>query len=97
MNDYLRIWSVDFGKIISVGGGLGALQFFCHLKKALELSISVTMSPLATFEDNWVDTITPGEKTKNNKQTNKRASVICLLAKNTKFQVFVDVSLKLLQ
>ena len=25
--------SVDFGKIISVGGGLGALQFFGSLKK----------------------------------------------------------------
>ena len=29
--------SVDFGKIFSVGGGLGALQFFGHLKRVLEL------------------------------------------------------------
>ena len=41
--------SVDFGKIISVGGGLGALQFFWSLKRALELFISLRMSPLATF------------------------------------------------
>ena len=33
--------SGDYGKTISVGGGLGALQFFCHLKRALELFISV--------------------------------------------------------
>ena len=44
-----EFWSVDFGKIISVGGGLGALQFFGHLKRALELFISVRMSPLARF------------------------------------------------
>ena len=25
-------WSDDFGKMISVGGGLGALQFFWSLK-----------------------------------------------------------------
>ena len=30
-------------------GGVGALQFFGHLKRALELFISVRMSPLATF------------------------------------------------
>ena len=29
--------------------GLGALQFFGHLKRGLELFISVRMSPLATF------------------------------------------------
>ena len=27
-----EFWSVDFGKIISVGGGLGTLQFFWSLK-----------------------------------------------------------------
>ena len=72
-------------------------NFFGHLKRALELFISVRMSPLATFWDSWVDTITPGGKNKTNKQTNKHASVICLLAKNTKFYIFVDKSLKLLQ
>ena len=41
--------SDDFGKVIIVGGGLGALQFFGHLKRALELFISVRMSPLARF------------------------------------------------
>ena len=34
---------------MSMGGGLGALQFFGHLKRALELLISVRMSLLATF------------------------------------------------
>ena len=29
---------------MSVGGGLGALQFFGHLKRVLELLISVPMS-----------------------------------------------------
>ena len=32
-----EFWSSDFGKIISVGEGLGALHFFGHLKRALEL------------------------------------------------------------
>ena len=44
-----EFWSGDFGKIISVGGGQGALQFFGHLKRALELFISIRMSPLAIF------------------------------------------------
>ena len=39
---------LTLGKM-SVGGGLGALQFFGYLKRALELFISVRMSPLATF------------------------------------------------
>ena len=30
-----EFWSSDFGKKISVGGGLGALQLFGHLKWAL--------------------------------------------------------------
>ena len=34
---------------MSVGGGLGALQCFGNLKRALELLIYVIMSPLATF------------------------------------------------
>ena len=53
---------------MSVGGGLGALHFFGHLKKALELLISVRMSPLATFSDHWVDTITPGKNTAKKKR-----------------------------
>ena len=32
-----EFWSVYFGKIISVEGGLGALQFFWSPKRALEL------------------------------------------------------------
>jgi len=70
---------------------------FGQLKRALELFISVGMSPLARFSDHWVDTITPGEKNKKTKkQTNKHASAICLLAKNTKSHIFVDRSLKFL-
>ena len=46
-------------------------NFFGHLKRALELFISVRMSPLAAFYDHLVDTMTPGEKKKTNKQTNK--------------------------
>ena len=73
-------------------------NFFGHLKRALELFISVRMSPLATFLDHLVDTMTPGKKkNKKKKQTNKHAPVICLLAKNAKFHIFVDRSLKLLQ
>ena len=41
--------SDDFGEKMSVGGGLVALQFFGHLKRALELLISVRMSPFVTF------------------------------------------------
>ena len=44
-----EFWSGDSGKIISVGGGLGTLQFFVHLKRALELLVSVWMSPIARF------------------------------------------------
>ena len=44
-----KFGSVDFGKKMSVGGGLGALQFFGHLKRVLELFISVRMRPLARF------------------------------------------------
>ena len=41
--------SGDFWGKMSVGGGLGALQFFGHLKRALEPLISVRMSPLAAI------------------------------------------------
>ena len=44
-----EFWSGDFGEKISVGGGLGALQFFDHLQRELELLISVRKSPLATL------------------------------------------------
>ena len=59
---------------MSVVGGLGTLQFFGHLKTALELLISVRIGPIVTFQEHWVGTITLGEK----KQTQKHASVICL-------------------
>ena len=69
-----------------MGGGLGALRFFGHLKRELELLISVRMSPLASS----VDTITHGKKNKkrNKEKTNKDASVISLLAKNVEFCIF---------
>ena len=38
----------DFGEKKSVGGGLGS-NFSGHLKRGLELLISVRMRPLATF------------------------------------------------
>ena len=42
-----ELCSGNFGGKMSVGGGLGALQFFGHLKRVLELLISVRMSPSA--------------------------------------------------
>ena len=70
LNKISEFGSGDFGKKMSVGGGLGALQFFGHLKRALELLISVRMSTLTTFWENWVDTINPGKKkTKKNMHT----------------------------
>ena len=62
-----EFWSGDFWEKMSVGGGLGTLQIFGHLKRALELLISVRMSPIATFEDHSVDTITPREKQQKKK------------------------------
>ena len=44
------------------------------------------LGPLSRYDHPW-------EKNK----TNKHASVICLLAKNAKFHIFVDRGLKLLQ
>ena len=61
---------VTLGKM-SVGGGLVVLQFFGHLKGALELLMSFQMNPLAIFWKHLVDTITSGKK-------NRHASVIFL-------------------
>ena len=44
-----KLRSGNFGGEMCVGGGLGALQFFGHLKSALELLIPIRMSPLTTF------------------------------------------------
>ena len=81
---------------MSVGGGLGALQFFGSLKKGTrtfhfrenEPSCDI-LAPLGRYDDPW--------ENKTKKQTNKHAPVICLLAKNTKFHIFVDRSSKLLR
>ena len=80
---------------MSVGGGLSALQFFWSLKNGIrtfsfrynEPSRDI-LGPLGRYGHPW-------EKKKQ--QTNKHASVVCLLAKNTKFHIFVDRNLKLLQ
>ena len=61
----------------------GALQFFRHLKMALVLLSSVRMSPLATFWDHRVDTITHREKEEEEKK-NKHAPVISLMRKKKK-------------
>ena len=53
------------------GRGPRCFPIFWSLKRALELLISVQISPLATFLDHLVDTISPGEKTIK-KQTNKQ-------------------------
>ena len=65
-----KFWSGDSWEKMIVGGGLGALQFFGHFKRALELLISVKMSPIVTFQIHSVDTITPGKK--SNKKTSKK-------------------------
>ena len=56
--------SGDFGEKMSVGGGLGALQFFGHLKRALELLISVRMSPLATLTNESIRSLLEKKKNK---------------------------------
>ena len=81
---------------MSVGGGLGIVQFFGHLKRALETLIFVGMNAHVIFEDHWVDTITSGKKKKQTK-TNKHAYVTFYMASNTKFQNFAEGSLKPLQ
>ena len=76
-----------WGKM-SAGGSLGVLQCFGHLKRALELLISVKMSLPATFLDHWVDTITPGKKKKTRIRDMSSG-------KNAKFHIFIDEKLKL--
>ena len=69
-----------------MGGGLGALQFFWSLKKGTrtfhfgsnEPSRKI-LGPLGRYDHPW----------KKKTKTNKHASVICLLAKNTKFHIFL--------
>ena len=68
--DISEFWSVDFWKIISVGGGLGALQFFWSLKKGTrtfhfrsnEPSCNI-LGPLGRYDHPW-------KKTTTNKQIN---------------------------
>ena len=61
--------STDIWEKKSVGGGLGALQFFGHLKRALELLFSVRMSPilglLSRYDHPWK------KQQQKNKQKNK--------------------------
>ena len=89
-----KFLSGDFGKKMSMGGGLVALHFFWSLKKGTrtfnfrsnEPSHDI-LGPLGRYDHPW------GKE----KKTNKHASVIFLLAKNGKFHIFVDRSLKPLQ
>ena len=92
-----KFWSGDFGKKKSVGEGLVALHFFKSLKKGTrtfnfrsnESSYNI-LGPLGQYDY-------PLGKEKKRKRKNKHASVIFLLAKNWKFHIFVDRSLKPLQ
>ena len=71
---------------MSVGGGLGALQFFSSFKKGTRTFFRSNepsrkiLGPLGLYDNPW--------------EKNKHGSV-CLLAKNTKVHIFVDRSLKL--
>ena len=85
---------LTLGKKMSVGGGLGALQFFWSLKKGTRtFNFQLEWALSQHFRTTWSIRSPLGKK----KQTNKHAPVIGLLAKNTKFHIFVDRSLKLLQ
>ena len=93
----LKFGSVDFGKNMSVGGGLGAFQFFRSLKKGTRTfhlrknePFCEILRPIGRYDDPWK------KKTTKKTTTNKHAPVICLRAKNTKFHIFVDKSLKFL-
>ena len=78
------------------GGWLVALQSFWLLKRVLELLISFRMSTFPIIWAYWLDTISPWGK-KKKIITNKYTSVIFVLAKNTKFRIFAEGSLKSLQ
>ena len=93
-----EFWSDYFGKM-RVGGSLGALWFFWSLKKdartfhfRLNEPSRKILGPLDRYDHPWEK-----EKNKKQKKTNKHASVICLLAKNTKLHIFVDRNLELVQ
>ena len=83
---------------MSVGGGLGALRIFRPLKKGTGTfhfrsnePYHKILRPLGRYDHPWE------KEKKQKKKTNKHASVICLLAKNTKFHIFVDRSLEHVQ
>ena len=88
-----KFLSGDFGKKWACEGGLGVLYFCGYLQIALVLLIFVRMSPLVTFLDHWVDTITPGKKVKKNKWTRHPWSIFWQKKKTTKFHLFVNRSL----
>ena len=66
-------------------------NFFGLDTRTLELLISVRMKLTRQSRSNGSIRLPLGKK-----QTNKHASVICLVAKNAKFHIFVYRSLKLL-
>ena len=55
------------------------------------------MSPLAYFYYDWVDTITPGENNKKNNKLTRIRDLASNKKKNTKFHLFEDRNLKILQ
>ena len=88
-----EFWSGDFEEKMSVEGSLGALPFLSFWKGTRTFNFSYNepshkiLGPLGWYNP-------PGKN--NNKKTNKHTSVICLVAKNTKFHIFVDKSMELL-
>ena len=80
-------------------GGQLPSNIFRHLKRTLELLICVKISPIATFQNHWIDTLIPGKK-KTNKQINKYTRIRDLSSgkkKRYKLHIFADMSLKLPQ
>ena len=87
-----KFLSDDFGEKIGVGGGAVALQSFWSLKKGTKTFNFHSNAPSPDLLGSLFQYDQPWEE-----ETNKRASVICFLAKIAKFHIFVYRSLKLLQ
>ena len=85
-NRYFKILIRYLWEKMSMGRGLGALQFFWSLRKGTrtfyfrynEPSCDI-LGPLGRYDDPWG---------KENKTTNKHAPVICLLAKKYEIPYF---------
>ena len=89
-----KFWSVDFGKN-ERGRGPRCPPIFWSLKKGTRTFNFRSEWALSRHSrTTWSIRSPLGKK---QKKTNKYTPVISLLAKNTKFHIFVDKSLKLLQ